>query len=123
MKRYAIVLAAGKGTRMKSKREDISKVSFPILGRPLVKYVLEALKPLDMDKIVDVYETVQDYTVTNMGSGLIEKLAEKVQSYKELELVQFDGIHDTSDIHMKFYVDEQNKQNVILDLFYSPVWD
>jgi NDP-sugar pyrophosphorylase family protein len=44
MKKYAIILAAGKGTRMKSLREDLSKVSFPILGRPLVKYVLEALK-------------------------------------------------------------------------------
>ncbi|OQA05233.1 MAG: Bifunctional protein GlmU [bacterium ADurb.Bin374] len=54
MKKYAIILAAGKGTRMKSLREDLSKVSFPILGRPLVKYVLEALKPLGLDKIVTV---------------------------------------------------------------------
>jgi bifunctional UDP-N-acetylglucosamine pyrophosphorylase/glucosamine-1-phosphate N-acetyltransferase len=54
MKKYAIILAAGKGTRMKSLREDLSKVSFPILGRPLVKYVLEALKPLGLDEIVTV---------------------------------------------------------------------
>ena len=46
MEKYAIILAAGKGTRMKSKRDDISKVSFPILGQPLVKYVIDALKPL-----------------------------------------------------------------------------
>jgi NDP-sugar pyrophosphorylase family protein len=50
MKRYAIILAAGKGTRMKSLRDDISKVSFPILGQPLVQYVLDALKPLHLDK-------------------------------------------------------------------------
>ena len=31
MGRYAVILAAGKGTRMKSKRDDISKVSFPVL--------------------------------------------------------------------------------------------
>jgi len=54
MKRYAIILAAGKGSRMKSLREDISKVSFPILGQPLVKYVINALKPLKIDKIVAV---------------------------------------------------------------------
>jgi bifunctional UDP-N-acetylglucosamine pyrophosphorylase/glucosamine-1-phosphate N-acetyltransferase len=54
MKKFAIILAAGKGTRMKSLREDLSKVSFPILGQPLVKYVLEALKPLGLDQIVTV---------------------------------------------------------------------
>ena len=68
MKRYAIVLAAGKGTRMKSKREDISKVSFPILGRPLVKYVLEALKPLNMDKIV---------TIVGFGGEMTKSIVEK----------------------------------------------
>jgi bifunctional UDP-N-acetylglucosamine pyrophosphorylase / glucosamine-1-phosphate N-acetyltransferase len=54
MNKYAIILAAGKGTRMKSKREDISKVSFPILGRPLVKYVIEALKPIGLKELIAV---------------------------------------------------------------------
>lgn len=54
MDKYAIILAAGKGTRMKSKREDISKVSFPILGRPLVKYVIEALKPIGLTEMIAV---------------------------------------------------------------------
>ncbi len=54
MSRNAIILAAGKGSRMKSKRADISKVSFPILGQPLVKYVINALKPLNLDKLVAV---------------------------------------------------------------------
>lgn len=54
MNRYAIILAAGKGSRMKSKRDDISKVSFPILGQPLVKYVIEALKPLRLEKLIAV---------------------------------------------------------------------
>lgn len=54
MERYAIILAAGKGTRMKTHSEDISKVSFPILGKPLVRYVLDALKPLGLSKIVTI---------------------------------------------------------------------
>jgi bifunctional UDP-N-acetylglucosamine pyrophosphorylase/glucosamine-1-phosphate N-acetyltransferase len=36
----AIVLAAGLGTRMKS---DLPKVLIPVLGRPMIEYVLEAL--------------------------------------------------------------------------------
>jgi len=38
--RVAVVLAAGMGTRMKS---DLPKVLFPVLGRPMIEYVLDAL--------------------------------------------------------------------------------
>lgn len=54
MDKYAVILAAGKGTRMKSKRSDMSKVSFPIMGIPLVKYVINALKPIGLKKLVAV---------------------------------------------------------------------
>lgn len=37
----AIILAAGKGTRMKS---DLPKVLFPALGRPMVEFVLDAVE-------------------------------------------------------------------------------
>ena len=67
MGRYAVILAAGKGTRMKSKRDDISKVSFPVLGRPMVRYVLEALKPLGLEKIV---------TVVGFGGEMTKSLVE-----------------------------------------------
>ena len=47
----AIVLAAGKGTRMKS---DLPKVLFPVCGRPMVEYVLEALAEVGVKKVVVV---------------------------------------------------------------------
>lgn len=53
-KKLAIILAAGKGSRMKSKKDNLSKVSYPILGQPLVKYVINALKPLNIEKTVAV---------------------------------------------------------------------
>src|ERR1700682_2776814 len=36
----AVVLAAGKGTRMKS---ELPKVLIPVAGRPMIEYVLDAL--------------------------------------------------------------------------------
>lgn len=66
MEKYAIVLAAGKGTRMKSTREDVSKVSFPVLGRAMVEWVLESLKSLGLSKIV---------TVVGFGGKTSESLA------------------------------------------------
>src|ERR1700690_3903351 len=47
----AIVLAAGKGTRMKS---DLPKVLFPVCGRPMVEYVLDALKNVGVRQVVVV---------------------------------------------------------------------
>ena len=54
MKRYAIILAAGKGTRMQSLDPNHSKVSYPILGKPLINYVIDALKPLKFEKMTVV---------------------------------------------------------------------
>ncbi|MFA6675273.1 MAG: bifunctional UDP-N-acetylglucosamine diphosphorylase/glucosamine-1-phosphate N-acetyltransferase GlmU [Bacilli bacterium] len=54
MDKYAVVLAAGKGTRMKSRDPQHSKVSYPILGKALVNYVLDAIIPLEMKNIVVV---------------------------------------------------------------------
>lgn len=44
MKVNAIVMAAGKGTRMRSLSDEVSKVGFEILGKPLISWVLDAAK-------------------------------------------------------------------------------
>lgn len=51
MKRYAVILAAGQGTRMKSK---LYKVLHPILGRPMIQYVVEALTPSKIEELVTI---------------------------------------------------------------------
>lgn len=47
----AIVLAAGKGTRMKS---ELPKVLVPVGGRPMVRYVIDALRAAGVNRIVVV---------------------------------------------------------------------
>ncbi len=47
--RVGLVMAAGKGTRMKS---DLPKVLFPVCGRPMIEYVLDALEDAGIDRIV-----------------------------------------------------------------------
>lgn len=49
--RNAIVLAAGKGTRMKS---DQSKVMHSIIDRPMLAYIIEALRAVNVERIVVV---------------------------------------------------------------------
>ena len=47
----AIILGAGKGTRMKS---DLPKVMMPLCGKPMIRHILETLEKLNIDKIVTV---------------------------------------------------------------------
>lgn len=46
-----IVLAAGKGTRMKS---DLPKVMMPLCGKPMIRHIIETLEAMNVDKIVPV---------------------------------------------------------------------
>ncbi len=51
MTRAAVVLAAGKGTRFKS---ELAKVLHPVAGRSLLGWVLSAIRPLDLDRVIVV---------------------------------------------------------------------
>lgn len=49
--RFAVILAAGQGTRMKSK---LYKVLHPVCGKPMVEHVASQVLQLETDKIVTV---------------------------------------------------------------------
>ena len=59
--RYAIILAAGQGTRMKSK---LYKVLHPVCGKPMVQHVVEQVKQLQIEEIV---------TIIGHGAELVKK--------------------------------------------------
>lgn len=48
MKKYALVLAAGKGTRM---RTEMPKCAFPILKKPMISYIVENIEKSSIDEI------------------------------------------------------------------------
>ncbi|MFC0274264.1 bifunctional UDP-N-acetylglucosamine diphosphorylase/glucosamine-1-phosphate N-acetyltransferase GlmU [Metabacillus herbersteinensis] len=50
-KRYAVILAAGQGTRMRS---SLYKVLHPVCGKPMVQHVMDQVTKLDLDTIVTV---------------------------------------------------------------------
>lgn len=47
----AIILGAGKGTRMKS---DLPKVMMPVCGKPMIRHIIDTLEGMNVDKIVTV---------------------------------------------------------------------
>ena len=46
-----VILAAGKGTRMKSKTP---KIAHPIMGRPMIRYVVETARSLAPERVIVV---------------------------------------------------------------------
>lgn len=51
MKKFAIVLAAGKGTRMKT---ELPKCAFPILKKPMIEYIIENIEKSVIDETICV---------------------------------------------------------------------
>ncbi|WP_160725678.1 bifunctional UDP-N-acetylglucosamine diphosphorylase/glucosamine-1-phosphate N-acetyltransferase GlmU [Bacillus sp. USDA818B3_A] len=58
--RYAVILAAGQGTRMKSK---LYKVLHPVCGKPMVQHVVDQITKLNVKEIV---------TITGHGAEMVQ---------------------------------------------------
>ena len=93
MKNYAIVLAAGKGTRM---RTDLPKCAYPILKKPMIEYILEGIEESVIDETTLVvghqkevfYDMLGDRVsfVTQekqLGTGHAVKVAKEALGEKE----------------------------------------
>jgi bifunctional UDP-N-acetylglucosamine pyrophosphorylase/glucosamine-1-phosphate N-acetyltransferase/UDP-N-acetylglucosamine pyrophosphorylase len=73
----AIVLAAGKGTRMKS---DLPKVLLPVCGRPMIHFVLDALQTAGFNEKVVV--------IGHRGDLVREELSKRPDPIKFVEQTQ-----------------------------------
>ncbi len=76
MKKLAGVMAAGKGTRMKS---DLPKVLFPVCGRPMIEFVLDALEAAGIDEIVVVVGYRSDLVRETLAHRKNLRYAEQTQ--------------------------------------------
>src|SRR5690554_6326487 len=93
MKTYALVLAAGKGTRM---RTEMPKCAYPILKKPMIEYIVENIEKSNIDETVVVVghkrEVLQDilqdrvsyaYQEEQLGTGHAVLSAESILAHKE----------------------------------------
>ena len=66
MRTYAVVMAAGKGTRMKS---DKPKVVHEVLYKPMINHIVDELKQVGVDEI---------YVIVGHKANEVEKLLDDV---------------------------------------------
>lgn len=69
MNRYTVVLAAGQGTRMKSK---LYKVMHPVMGKPMVGYAVDSAREAEVDQVV---------TITGVGADVVKNYLGKRSKY------------------------------------------
>ncbi|AST93980.1 UDP-N-acetylglucosamine diphosphorylase/glucosamine-1-phosphate N-acetyltransferase [Sutcliffiella cohnii] len=63
--KYAVILAAGQGTRMKSK---LYKVLHPVCGKPMVEHVVDHVTSLNLEKIVTVVGHGAEMVKNHLGN-------------------------------------------------------
>lgn len=84
---------------------------------------LEAMKPqlLEMrdEDIIQIYDVLSDYLVTDLGSKNFLELAEKLQTYKEAGEFTIEGNNEVIDGHMAYFLDEDSLRQVVVELFYQ----
>lgn len=68
MKNFAVILAAGKGTRMKT---ELPKCAFPILKKPMIEYIVENVESSVIDETVAVIG-YQKEIFENMLKGRVD---------------------------------------------------
>lgn len=64
----AIILAAGKGTRLKKKPENTNKVSLKLNGKPMISYTVDLLEKTGFDQIIAVVGYASESVKNALGS-------------------------------------------------------
>ncbi len=120
MKKYAIILAAGKGTRMKT---ELPKCAYPFCGKPMVEHIVDNCLQSDIDdiwvvvgykkeKVMDVLGNKVHYVVQDeqLGTGHAIMCCQQQLSQKEglciiipgdMPLVDVQIINQLVDKHIK----------------------
>ena len=69
--------------------------------------------------IADTYEAVSDYIVTDCSLNTVSNLFNRYSDYTFNGTISPEGESKTGDTYMEFYLDEDELDKLILDLFYS----
>jgi len=135
MKNYAIVLAAGKGTRMKT---ALPKCAFPILKKPMIKYIIENIEQSVVDEtvvvvghqkevLIDILKDRVKYAHQDVqkGTGHAIMVTEEVMSMKSGQTIIMLGdmpLIDNKVINkvIEYHRDKRNDLTVLTTEFENP---
>ena len=77
----AVILAGGRGERLKPLTDNLPKPMLPINGKPVIEYQIELLKKAGINDIIICGQYLFEKIINYFGNG--EKLGVKIQYIKE----------------------------------------
>ena len=89
--KFAVVLAAGQGTRMKSK---LFKVLHPVCGKPMVQHIVDRLKQVLIDEIVVIVGHGAEQVKEQLGDTVFYAQQEKQLGTAHAVMMGSELLHD-----------------------------
>lgn len=105
--------------RIRRDVDDQTNISRMARQRQYMDALQKKLKQQDANFAVEAYEAVMDYMVTDMGSGEAANIAGYMKEYTELDLLTIDGESRIENNTNAYYLNEDSKMQVMLQMFYE----
>lgn len=99
--------------------DDGSNVARMARQEAYLKGLVKKISALSDSGVMDLYNQLMENSVTNMGSGDFVELAEISKTYTEKDMLKFEGEHTVNNNHVEFNIDDDSRQDVILQLYYT----
>ena len=82
---------------------------------------IKAAKSAELDErlLLECFEDVEDYIVTNAGDGILREISDKLENYSKKATAKLPGESVVGQKYMEFHVDEEGLKDIVTDVFYK----
>lgn len=74
---------------------------------------------LDEELLLECFEKVEDYIVTNAGDSILGEISDKLEKYEKKATVKLPGESRVGQKYMEFHVDEEGLKDIVTNVFYK----
>ena len=82
---------------------------------------IKAAKSAELDEklLLECFEKVEDYIVTNAGDSILGEISDKLEKYEKKATVKLPGKSRVGQKYMEFHVDEEGLKDIVTNVFYK----
>lgn len=81
---------------------------------------LETKMSIDNRFVLNTYESVVDYMVTDCTASVLASILDQFSDYEMGEIITIDGENVKGEKYMEYYVDQEDLDRIVLEYLYAP---
>ena len=81
--------------------------------------LINVIKAMSEEEVIDLYDTMSNNALTDMGSGDFYDIAELTREYERQPNPEIEGVHEVKDGYMTFTPDQDSFMKALIGLFYD----